>query len=150
MEKKRMLKVYCAGKLNDMAVEYLYNVHKMMTTAEELRGAGYAVFIPCIDLFMGIMFGYREYDNYFDNSQPWLESADAVFLVPGWETSKGAREEMKLAWKKDIPIFSDLEGMDDYFIRGNHARKIVAFGLEPGTDEYGDHMVLDRNYGELV
>jgi hypothetical protein len=112
MEKKR---VYVAGKLNDTAVDYLYNVHRMMTTAEEVRKAGYSVFVPCIDFTMGIMFGYKNYRDYFDNSQPWITVADAIFLTPGWETSSGTEKEIELAHSLNIPIFDKIEDMDAHF-----------------------------------
>lgn len=110
-----MKKVYIAGKLNDMSVDYLKNVHKMMTTAEEVRKEGYSVFVPCIDLLMGIKFGYEDYHDYFDNSQPWLECADAIFLTPGWETSKGTKREIERAKSYNIPVFDSLEEMNNYF-----------------------------------
>lgn len=110
-----MKKIYIAGKLNDMAVSYLFNVYKMMTVAEEVRKAGYSVYVPAIDLLMGIKFGYEDYHDYFDNSQPWLEAADAVFLVPGWETSEGTKREMALAKSKNIPIFDNIEDMNRCF-----------------------------------
>ena len=112
---KRKVKVYIAGKLNDMAVDYLHNVHKMMVTAEEVRLAGFSVFVPAIDLLMGIKFGYTDYHDYFDNGQPWLMAAEAVFLVPGWETSEGTKAELKTAAKEGIPVFSDLNEMKKHF-----------------------------------
>jgi len=106
-------KIYIAGKLNDMAVDYLHNVHKMMETAEKVRLAGFSVFVPAIDLLMGIKFGYKDYHDYFDNSQPWIAVADAICLVPGWTTSKGTVIEMNLAKSLDIPIYelSELKKM---------------------------------------
>lgn len=108
-------KVYIAGRLNDMAVDYLLNCHKMMTIAEDVRKAGYSVYIPCIDYTMGMMFGWTKYEDYFDNSQPWLEVANAVFLVPGWEMSSGTRREMERADVLDIPIFDNIEKMNEHF-----------------------------------
>ena len=110
-----MKKIYIAGKLNAMAVDYLYNVHKMMVTAQEVKSAGYSVYVPAIDLLMGIMHGYTKYEEYFDNSQPWIECADAIFLVPGWESSEGTKREIALAEKNGVPIFSDIEKMNEYF-----------------------------------
>ncbi len=140
-----MKKVYVAGKLNDMAVDYLYNVHKMMTTAEEVRKAGYSVFVPCIDLLMGIKFGYQDYHDYFNNSQPWIEVADAIFLVPGWETSSGTKKEIKLGWNKEIPIFNDLEEMNNYFKLDDVQGRIVGFNLEEGVDDYGYHLSCNQS-----
>ena len=108
-------KVYIAGKLNDMAVDYLYNVHKMMVTAEDVRKSGYSVYVPAIDYTMGIMFGWKDYHDYFDNSQPWLRVADAIFLVPGWETSSGTKKEMETADSLNIPIFDNIEKMNEHF-----------------------------------
>ena len=116
IEKK---KIYVAGKLNDMAVNYLLNVHKMMKQAEELRLAGYSVYVPAIDLVMGIAFGYKDYHDYFDNSQPWLKASDAVFLTPGWETSLGTKKEIESAESYNIPVFDSLDKMNKYFKHEN-------------------------------
>lgn len=110
-----MKRVYIAGKLNDMAVDYLYNVHVMMYVAQIVKSCGFSVYVPCMDLLLGIMFGYKKYHDYFDNSQPWLEAADAVFLVPGWQKSSGTKMEMELATVRKIPIFDDLEDLLDHF-----------------------------------
>jgi len=109
--KERLKRIYVAGKLNDMAIDYLLNVHKMMKVAEKVRLAGFAPFVPALDLLMGIMFGYEDYENYFAGSQPWLAAADAVLLVPGWETSDGTQREVAHAEVLGIPVFEDLEEM---------------------------------------
>jgi hypothetical protein len=111
-----MKRIYIAGKLNDTdAVKYLYNVHKMMHVAELVKKAGFSVYVPAIDLLMGIKFGYTDYNNYFDGSQPWLEVSDAVFLVPGWETSPGTAKEMRRAEKNHIPVFGSIMEMSEHF-----------------------------------
>ena len=114
MDYTKLKRVYVAGKLNDDAVGYLYNVHKMMTAAEKVRLAGFAPFIPAIDMLMGLKFGYTEYTDYFDGSQAWLLASDAVFLTPGWETSAGTKREIELAKKHDIPVFESLKRMKKY------------------------------------
>jgi hypothetical protein len=86
-----MKKIYIAGKLNDTAVGYIKNCHKMIKTAKEVRSAGFSVYVPCIDFLEGLVDGGFEYNDYFDNSQPWLLASDAVFLTPGW----GSSEELK-------------------------------------------------------
>lgn len=137
-------RIYVAGKLNDDAVGYLFNVHKMMVTAEELRMAGYSVYVPAIDLLMGIKFGYKDYHDYFDNSQPWLEASDALFLTPGWETSEGTKNEMRTAWKNNIPVFDKIEAMNSYFKDGNHAGKLIGFYAGVGEDEYGHYIAVSK------
>lgn len=114
---KRKPRIYIAGKLNAMAVDYLHNVHKMMKTAEMVRKEtdGYGVFIPAIDLLMGIKFGYEDYHDYFDNGQFWLLASDAIFLTPGWETSEGTKKEIETAQGLNIPVFDDVVEMIIYF-----------------------------------
>jgi hypothetical protein len=114
MEKKK-IKVYCAGKLNDDAVGYIKNCHKMILTAKLVRDNGYSVYVPCNDFLEGIVSGEFGYEDYFMNSQPWLEVSNALFLVPGWGNSSGTRREIERADVLNIPIFSDIDKMNEYF-----------------------------------
>jgi hypothetical protein len=106
-----MKRVYVAGKLNDDACGYIKNVHRMIIWAEKVRKLGFAVFVPGLDFLQGVIFGNWDYLDYFDNSQPWLDVSDAVFLVPGWEKSKGTAKEIERAKSKNIPIFSNLTNL---------------------------------------
>jgi hypothetical protein len=100
-----MKKVYIAGKLNDNAVNYIKNMHAMITIADKIRRLGYSVFIPCLDILSGLVAGNFEYQDYFQNNLPWLEAADAVFVCPGYETSKGTLEEIKHAERLGKPVY---------------------------------------------
>jgi hypothetical protein len=113
---KRRARIYVAGKLSDPAVDYVKNMHRMMETAEQLRQLGCAVFVPCLDVLMGIRFGNYEYKDYFDNSQPWLEVSNAIFLIPGWEGSVGTKREMEFAEMCNIPVFSDFRELIGWLI----------------------------------
>ena len=75
---KRRTRIYVAGPLNALACDYLKNVHQMMQCAEALRKKGYSVYVPALDLLMGLTFGNYEYGDYFENSQPWLDASDAM------------------------------------------------------------------------
>ena len=99
-----MKRIYIAGKINDMAVDYLKNVHLMMTEAHKLRKQGYAIFIPCLDLLSGIMFGDLDYEDYTENDMAWLEVCDELYVLPNWETSNGTKAEIKRAQELGIPI----------------------------------------------
>lgn len=109
-----MKRVYVAGRLSDPAIDYIRNIHRMMQWADEIRKLGCSVYVPCLDLLMGIFVGHYCYDDYFDNSQPWLDAANAVFLVPGWETSDGTNRERRRAAKQHIPIFTKLEDLKNW------------------------------------
>jgi hypothetical protein len=104
-----MKRVYIAGKLNDDACGYIKNLHRMIVAAERVRKAGFAVFVPCLDILQGIVAGNLGYEDYFDNSQSWLDVSHAVFLTPGWETSKGTAAEIQRAKAQGIPVFSGID-----------------------------------------
>jgi hypothetical protein len=108
-------KVYVAGKLNADAVGYIKNCHRMIKVARKARNAGYAVYVPCNDFLEGLVDGNFEYEEYFNNSQPWLEASDAILLVPGWETSSGTQKELATAIYNSIPAFLNIESMDKWF-----------------------------------
>lgn len=118
MSKKR---VYVAGKLNGMAVDYIKNCYTMMEWAEKVRKLGFSVYVPCIDFLMGVHFGNYEYQDYFDNSQPWLEVADAVFVCPGWQTSTGTKRELETTAEIGIPVFYNLVNLEQWKEEMNNA-----------------------------
>lgn len=104
-----MKRVYIAGKLNDDACGYVKNIYRMVMWAEKVRLLGFAVFVPGIDFLQGVILGNWDYPDYFENSQPWLDVADAMFLTPGWENSTGTKREIERAKQHNIPIYSDIE-----------------------------------------
>jgi len=99
---------YIAGRLNGMACDYIKNVHHMIYWAEIVRKIGCAVFIPGLDFLCGVIHGDWEYDDYFDNSQPWLAASDCIFVTPEWEESKGTKREIEYAESLGIPVFYDI------------------------------------------
>lgn len=112
---KRKVRVYVAGLLNAMTVDYLENCHAMILTAERLRGYGFSVYVPCLDIVHGLVVGGLTYTDYFENSQPWLMAADAVFLCKGWESSSGCLKEVELAAKLSIPAYFNIGNILAHF-----------------------------------
>lgn len=107
--------VYIAGALRGDIPTYISNCSKMIRYGELVRRTGYSVFIPCLDVLQGIVMGDMEFEDYFNNSFSILPRCDAVFLVPGWEESEGTNKEMALADSLNIPIFSEIEKMNEFF-----------------------------------
>lgn len=111
VKKERMFRAYVAGKLNADACGYIQNMHRMIKAARELRGLGVAVYVPANDFLEGLVDGNFSYHDYFDNSQPWLEVADFMYVCPGWEDSKGTQKEIELAKSLGKPVFFNLEDL---------------------------------------
>jgi hypothetical protein len=107
-------KIYIAGALNADACGYVKNMHRMINTANEVRKLGCAVYIPGIDFLAGLQCGDWEYEDYFQNSQPWLDCCDAIFLTPGWENSKGTHREIERAKSHGIPVFDNIQEFKTY------------------------------------
>lgn len=125
-----MKKIYVAGKLNADAVGYIKNIHKMIRTAKVLRNQGFSVYVPCNDFLEGIVDGDFEYEDFFDNSQPWLLSSDAMFLTPGWETSSGTLKEIKLAREHNIPVFYNIDALKKYFETGDASSSVIGITMD--------------------
>ena len=109
MEAVKKFRCYVAGKLNADAVGYIQNCHRMIKAAKELRDLGVAVYVPCNDFLEGLVDGNFSYLDYFENSQPWLEVSDFVFVCSGWENSSGTKKEIEFAQKPGKPVFFDIE-----------------------------------------
>lgn len=104
--------VYIAGKLNGDASSYIKNLSRMIAWDIKVKRLGYATFCPGLDFLEGLLAGDFEYEDYFNSSQEILIRSDAVFLVPGWETSEGTKKEIEAAKKNNIPAFTDLASLD--------------------------------------
>lgn len=106
-----MKRIYVAGALNSDACGYIKNLHRMIYWADKVRRLGFAVFIPGIDFLAGLQCGDWNYEDYFDNSQPWLDVADAVFVVPESENSTGTKREITRAIANGQLVFYDLKAL---------------------------------------
>jgi hypothetical protein len=109
MEKK--FRCYVAGALNSDACGYIQNMHRMVKVAREIRKLGVSVYVPCNDFLEGLVDGNFTYADYFENSQPWLEVSDFIFVCPGYEKSKGTAGEIDRAQEFNLPIFYTIDGL---------------------------------------
>ena len=112
---KNIPKVYIAGKLGDPAVHYIRNLHVMIKSSETIRQAGFAVFVPGLNFLQGVMFGYWTYEDYFDNDQPWLLSADAIYMCSNWRDGSGTWREKEIAEENGIPVFEHIDDLKEHF-----------------------------------
>lgn len=71
---------------------------------------GYVVMNPAEnDMIMG--YG-RPFADYFRNDLVMLSRMTAVVLLPGWEASRGARLEARVALALGVPCYDADQGVD--------------------------------------
>lgn len=107
-------RVYVAGPYSaNNVIDVLKNIGKGRRRCAELFALGFNVFSPWTDSSFIIDNPYRHFtiDQFYRYSIAWLEVSDAVFLVPGWETSKGTLAEIEIAKELGIPIFEHIKGL---------------------------------------
>lgn len=114
-----MKRVYVAGAYSsDNVLGVLDNIRKGMRVSTEILLQGYAPFVPWFDFHFQLMLRENEtltVKDYYQYSLSWLEVADAVFVLEGWENSKGTKAEIERATQLDIPVFYDFNQLNSWF-----------------------------------
>lgn len=94
------------------AIECLTNISLGIQAAEAIAKEGFAPFCPMLDFAYFLVGSYLTDEQVKAISMEWLSRCDAVYLLPGWEHSKGAiaeRECAVLRWK--IPAFFTIKDL---------------------------------------
>lgn len=110
----------------NQVAEYLDNVRQGIDAATELIAHGFAPYCPFVDF----MYWFARNPatplptgcTMQTCDLSWLECADAILLLPGWETSGGVRGELVLANKLSIPEFYSIDDLVRCF--GENAMKL--------------------------
>ena len=109
-----MKRIYVAGSYSaDNVLDVLKNIGRGESYCAKLFMMGFAPFNPWADREYVFQNWDKEFtvEMFYDYSIKWLEVSDAVFLVPGWNSSKGVALELKKAEELHIPIFMDFESL---------------------------------------
>lgn len=103
-----MKRVYVAGAYSaDNVIGALNNMRRGMRKATEKFLEGWAPFCPWMDFHYQLMLRDGEeltVDDYYQYSLAWLDVSDLLYVINGWENSKGTIAEIRRAQKLNIPI----------------------------------------------
>lgn len=88
--------IYIAGK---MTGEKCYNFPKFYEVEEMLLSNGHKVLNPAKIPIM------PKYEMYYPINKAMLDGADAIYMLDGWEDSKGAVKEYEYAIEKGLLIY---------------------------------------------
>lgn len=111
------MRVYIAGKYSDNNVlAVLNNMRKGIQAATKVFLAKMSPFCCWLDYHFVFQMNELEVDSikvedYYEYCIDWMKVADVVYVLPGFEDSKGTLAEIKLANELCIPIvynFKDL------------------------------------------
>lgn len=93
-----MKSIYIAGK---MTGEHCYNFERFFYWAHTFKKKGYHVVNPaeidCLKMTKGWTFTPDQYPQILFDDLKHIMSVDEIFLMSGWEQSKGARAEKAFA-----------------------------------------------------
>jgi len=112
-----MKRVYVAGAYSaDNVLDVLKNIGRGEEVSAELFLLGFAPFCPWHDKSYVILNWRLNYtvQQFYDYSIAWLEVSDAMFLVEGWEDSKGTLKEIEIAKELGIPVFENICDLVDW------------------------------------
>ena len=118
--KKKPLKIYIAGPyspkncdLHTAPIIAHRNVKKAIEVFWQLVKKGHYPYIPHLSHFIHLE--TPEYitpppqEFWYKFDLEWLKCCDAIFMLEGWENSRGARFELETAKKLGLKVFFKLE-----------------------------------------
>ena len=109
-----MKRIYVAGAYSGTdVITILNNMREGMRLATRVMLAGHAPFAPWLDYHFQLMLRDGErlsVEDYYQYSLAWLYVSDCMLVVPGWQESRGTRDEIHLAEHDlKIPVFEDFD-----------------------------------------
>jgi len=110
-------RIYLAGAISSNNIlTFLSNVRIGIKIAAKLIKAGNAVFCPFVD-YQFHFFEDLSIEDYYEYSLSFLEVCDEVYVLPGYENSKGTLKEIEFATAHNIPV-SYLNSDYGFTVRG--------------------------------
>jgi hypothetical protein len=110
-----MKKIYVAGAYSaNNVLDVLKNIGRGEDYSAKLFMMGYAPFCPWHDKDFVLRNWDRDFTvkMFYDYSMAWLEVSDIVFVIPGYENSKGTLAEIERAKELSIPIVYSIDELE--------------------------------------
>ena len=127
MNKKR---IYIAGAISDNNLLNSWeNIRKGIKLSVEVLKAGFAPFSPWLDYNFQLQLRDGEslsVDDYYAYSMTWLEASDIVYVIPGWENSKGTLAEISRANALNIPVVYSMTDLKKVAENVSYHKKLKA------------------------
>lgn len=98
------MKIYISGPITGTE-DYM---ERFQTAEEKLAAEGHMVYNPAA--LNDRMPEGTTYEEYMQTSFCLLDIAEAIYMMDGWEKSKGALREMHYACAKEKSVFFEREG----------------------------------------
>ena len=104
---KSVIVVYVAGPISaETGHQVEMNIRAAEEVARDLLNLGFAPICP--HSFERFHQGLLDHDDWMRVDLEILSRCDAIFMVHGWEGSKGSMTELNWAHQNDYPIFYTL------------------------------------------
>ena len=111
MIEHRRLRVYVAGPISGNVFE---NVFAAIRMGKRMVMDGLAPYVPHFDAFMFPAPDEVSWNAFLEWDLEWVAQTEAMFMMPWWETSKGAALERSRAEALGIPVFAVYEDLLDH------------------------------------
>jgi len=107
MTRKR---IYVAGAYSaDNVMQVFKNMSHGIEISTQLLKLGFAPFCPWLDFQFAINDPNLTIDDFYEYSLAWMEAADFLYVLVGWENSKGTINEIARAKELQIPVLYEKE-----------------------------------------
>lgn len=110
------MRIYVAGPycpqdctLHDAARVAQQNTNRAIDAGIELLEKGHHPYIPHLSHYIHQRMHYDYDKKWYDFDLVWLRLCEAIVMLPGWEESTGARQELEEAKKLGLKIYHSLD-----------------------------------------
>lgn len=119
-----MKMVYVAGAMSsDNLPTMLQNIRRGVKMGAKCLEAGFAPFVPHLDIFFQLMEGEElkaEKQDFYDYSMEILTRCNYVVVCEKSENSYGTKKEIEKANELGIPVFNSFEEMLEHSKLGEY------------------------------